>query len=228
MLGRIATHHVIFLSLCILSAVQGNTEIANIKAVRSEITVRQPPTAWPILSPASPEITSTLTPVPLNTWQDVCSEEDLTCPHDLWTVLDLDHSAWERFSKFTLRVSLPANHPADCVIDVFRPSELPFPTTPPKDVSAEGDLGTRLQYARIRLKDIGIRTPPFTYSRSDAVPFTVVLEPLYFGVLPASVVPVLGFLLPVVAVAWLVVVPRVHRYLSSVAADVQHSKQKSD
>lgn len=60
------------------------------------------------------------------------------------------------------------------------------------------------------------------------MPFNIILEPLYFGVLPASVVPVLVFLLPVVAVAWLIVAPRAHRFLVSVAEDVQHSKYKSD
>lgn len=31
-----------------------------------------------------------------------------SCPHQLWTILDLDSHKWAHFSRFTLRVSWPA------------------------------------------------------------------------------------------------------------------------
>lgn len=50
--------------------------------------------------------------------------------------------------------------------------------------------------------------------------FMIILEPLYFGVLPASVIPVLLFLIPVVLFSVLFVAPRVHAYLHKVAGEV--------
>lgn len=87
---------------------------------------------------------------------------------------------------------------------------------------------TRLQYARIRLVDTGVRPAPFAHTAAPAVPFTIILEPLFFGILPASVAPTLCFLLPIVIVAWAVVVPRVHRYLRAVAEDIREERLKSE
>lgn len=77
---------------------------------------------------------------------------------------------------------------------------------------------TRRKYARIRLVDTGVRTPTRNPAAKRApVPFTVILEPLHFGVLPSSVVPTLLCLLPVVACAALMVAP-INRYLERIAA----------
>jgi hypothetical protein len=79
---------------------------------------------------------------------------------------------------------------------------------------------TRRKYARIRLVDTGIRTPlPHNQHKiieSAPVPFIVILEPLYFGVLPATVIPTLFFLVPVLAVAALAV-PLINTYLADLA-----------
>lgn len=49
------------------------------------------------------------------------------------------------------------------------------------------------------------------------VPFILILEPLYFGVLPESTIPVLYFLIPVVLLAGLAV-PRANKYLAEIAS----------
>jgi hypothetical protein len=87
---------------------------------------------------------------------------------------------------------------------------------------------TRTKYARIRLVDIGIRTPTAEYKalllqgpiNPTPVPFMIILEPLYLGILPATVVPSVGLLILVAVVAGLAV-PRVNRYLQEVAVQVR-------
>lgn len=85
---------------------------------------------------------------------------------------------------------------------------------------------TRRQYARIRLVDTGVRTPSLHPSHSAttsfpaAVPFVVTLEPLYLGVLPASVVPVLAFLVPLIIIASMMVSP-VHLFLQGLATQAR-------
>lgn len=45
------------------------------------------------------------------------------------------------------------------------------------------------------------------------MPFVIILEPLYLGVLPATLLPTIGFLIPIVLAAVLLVVPWVIAYL---------------
>jgi hypothetical protein len=93
---------------------------------------------------------------------------------------------------------------------------------------------TRTKYARIRVVDIGIRTPTAEYKallrqgpiKPTPVPFMLILEPLYLGVLPATVVPSVGALILVAVVAGLAV-PRVNRYLQEVAAQVRQEASDS-
>ena len=83
------------------------------------------------------------------------------------------------------------------------------------------DSKTRRKYARIRLVDTGIVSPSVTTHPNALVPFIVRLEPLYLGVIPASVFPVLVFLVLVVAFAVIVMVPRIQVYLAKVADDAR-------
>ena len=76
-------------------------------------------------------------------------------------------------------------------------------------------------YARIRLVDTGVRPPSETSVETKPTPFNIILEPLYLGVLPASMLPVLLFLAPVLLFASCFVVPRIHGYLRKVANDVR-------
>jgi hypothetical protein len=84
---------------------------------------------------------------------------------------------------------------------------------PPKTVSRL----TRVKHARISVENAGVLTPgnPIQATPSD-VPFILKLEPLYFGLLPASILPFVFVLGAVLLVASLGV-PRIHRYLQRIA-----------
>ena len=120
-------------------------------------------------------------------------------------------------------------YPADFSIQILSPAELKtrldLNSTALHPDSASPQ--TRLKYARIRLVDTGIRAPSSGSAPNPPVPFIVRLEPLYLGILPASVLPVLLFLLPVVAFAALVMAPRIHRYLAAVAGDAKRDLMES-
>ena len=69
----------------------------------------------------------------------------------------------------------------------------------------------------------GVFTPsPQNANRTiEPVPFIVLVEPLYLGVLPTSLVPTLAFLLAVVTAADFVVLPRVNRIVFAAAEQVK-------
>ena len=85
---------------------------------------------------------------------------------------------------------------------------------------------TRRTYARIRVVDTGVLTPASpagdnTTITAEPVSFIVTLEPLYFGVLPGSVVPTVIMLVVVAAVAATFVVPVVSRHLTKIAESMR-------
>jgi len=73
---------------------------------------------------------------------------------------------------------------------------------------------TRLRYARIRVADAGVLTPtpdhpPSATRAVEPIPFVLVLEPLYLGILPASLLPTLCFFVPLllgaaIATPWII------------------------
>jgi hypothetical protein len=80
---------------------------------------------------------------------------------------------------------------------------------------------TRRKYARIRVVDTGVLTPTpggllSNTTTTRPVPFNLILEPLFLGILPASVVPVLLFSLPILLLAGLAI-PRAIAYLERLA-----------
>jgi hypothetical protein len=87
---------------------------------------------------------------------------------------------------------------------------------------------TRIKYARVRVVDTGVRAPTAEYKalllqgpiKPTPVPFMLILEPLYFGIIPATVVPTIG-LLVVVAIAAGLALPMVNRYMQDIAAQVR-------
>jgi hypothetical protein len=87
---------------------------------------------------------------------------------------------------------------------------------------------TRRQYARIRLADTGVRVPALANTTAEAVPFMIILEPLYFTILPASVVPTLLFLIPVVLTASIFVFPRIYSYLHDIVRAIQKESTGSN
>jgi len=198
---------------------------------RSESSVVSPTitSTWPVISPEEPEHVLSVMPAPLGTnMNDLCSGDwAMSCPHAVWLTLDLNRPSWLDYHKFTLRVSWAAFNPADFYLNVYSSLELHAylqrhnPSLVHDHHLEKMSSTTRRMFARIALIDAGVRTPPTNVTSPDTVPFIVLVEPLYFGVLPKSVVPILLFLVPVVGVAWFVVVPFVHGYLSQQARQIR-------
>ncbi|KDQ62931.1 hypothetical protein JAAARDRAFT_28899 [Jaapia argillacea MUCL 33604] len=190
-----------------------NTEIVNFSVqLEDNLAV---PGVWPSLHYGHSEEQWTGQPAPLQlTEQHICKPAHLfsplgmipgrtSCSHEIWTMLDLDQETWRNFSKFTLRISYPASSPTEFSIKIFSPSELHNEISTPSSMynstlKIPGSPSmTRRKYARIRLSHTGVsigspQPPPVT--------FNVILEPLYFQVLPASVIPILSFLVPLVVI----------------------------
>ncbi|KAI0313219.1 hypothetical protein OF83DRAFT_573168 [Amylostereum chailletii] len=191
--------------------VTANTEIINFSATSSphiDIPHLRPNlTSWPVYRSSSNEHQFLLDPAPLDTPLDHICEPHGTdpCPYELWTTLDLDDDGWTRYDRFTLRISWPASSPADFSMTLYTPTELadyfPHPSTSSR---ASSNLTTRRQYARIRVVHTGVRPPSQRDLASPPVPFILLLEPLYLGVLPASVALVLAFFALLIPVAWMV------------------------
>ncbi|KAG6841576.1 hypothetical protein C0991_009611 [Blastosporella zonata] len=217
------------LSLCALA----NTEVINFhisELYNDEISFAS---TWPMLNHTHNEHEWTMIPSPFGTpMSDVCSSQNSAklkmakhpCPYELWLVLDLTHD-WATYSSFTLRLSWPAHYPTDFSLHIFDPESLSiyFGLPAPQNSHVRPPSQTRRRYARIRLVDTGILTPSTPSTKPDSpapVPFILVLEPLYFGVLPPSVVPVLGYIAIVSLFAWMSV-PRIIKYLEMIAVEAR-------
>ncbi|KAI0066652.1 hypothetical protein BV25DRAFT_1820692 [Artomyces pyxidatus] len=215
-----------------------NTEIVNFEVSFNEDLFFPHTSNWTVFKPGAHEQPWTLLPAPLHTLLDAVCEKDvatervLNCSHELWLVLDLDDANWRTYSKFTLRISWPASSPVDFSIRLYTPSDYqtyltgqPSRRTDPSHSSASSVPQTRRRYVRVRAVDTGVRTPSHasdntSSSTADQVSFIVIAEPLYFGVFPASVSPVLVWLAVIVGVASMIV-PTVNRYLGRIAAMAQ-------
>jgi len=94
----------------------------------------------------------------------------------------------------------------------------------------QGPRKTRRKYARIQMVHTGVLTPAingFTRAFNETsryeVPFVITLEPLYFGVLPSSLVPVVLTVLAIL-VAGLPIARRIHRYLEGIAQQAKEEE----
>lgn len=87
--------------------------------------------------------------------------------------------------------------------------------------SSQGDSTTRIRYVRVRAVDVGVPKPkpkPYVQPKdadanvdtdpqlircnvSKSVPFVIILEPLYWGILPASQLLTVSFLVTLLMVA---------------------------
>lgn len=85
---------------------------------------------------------------------------------------------------------------------------------------------SRNRYARIRLVDTGVLTPSDHARAVDRIPFNVIVEPLYFGVLPASTAPTLAFILALI-LATATLVPTAISWADTIALDLR-TRQKAD
>ncbi|PFH49789.1 hypothetical protein AMATHDRAFT_4554 [Amanita thiersii Skay4041] len=184
-----------------------NTEIVNFAFSDSLQQLPFPaPLEWPILSQQQAEHIFNVTPAPSFTACDI--DDHTTCPYQVWAVLNAGGATWSAYSKFTLRISWPAMFPTDFSIRLF---------------SSQAD--PRTKYARIRIVFDGVFTPanngthPFLPYRTtndeelQSVPFFLNFEPLYFGVLPASMLPVVVVLVVASLFAYKFIVPPIERFI---------------
>ena len=93
---------------------------------------------------------------------------------------------------------------------------------------------TRRKYARIQMVHTGVLTPAihnFTRSFNETsrynVPFVITLEPLHFGVLPSSVVPVVLSILAILVVG-IPISRKVHRYLEGIAQQAKEELAEAE
>ncbi|KAF8079138.1 hypothetical protein FPV67DRAFT_98729 [Lyophyllum atratum] len=226
-----------FLLLCFSLHVLANTEIVNFSVSEDYNTAVAFASKWPRLNNTHNEREWTILPAPLGTpLRQVCGHGSHalkayghSCPHELWMVLDLTRD-WTTYSSFTLRLSWPASHPADFSIQIhdFETLSAHFGVAlqPTQDTTAHKPPQ---RYARIRAVDRGVLAPTPKSHATDtkpavsfplSVPFIVVLEPLYFGVLPASVLPVLAYIL-LACIASYFAVPKITRHLNGIAAQAK-------
>ncbi|KAG5642390.1 hypothetical protein DXG03_002848 [Asterophora parasitica] len=217
--------------LCFALHVFANTEIVNFRVSEAREVDFPFTNQWPRLNYTHNDLEWDIRPAAYATpLKEVC--EDKTpdaldpCPHELWILLDLRRD-WSTYSSFTLRLSWPASYPADFSIQLYDPQALlnHFGVDPAqhRHLPTESNSRRRYRYARIRLVDTGVLTPRSSSSDGSKpvpVPFIITLEPLYFRVLPPSVLPVLGFIAVACIVAGLAV-PKIHKYLNSVAVQAK-------
>ncbi|KAJ8509226.1 hypothetical protein ONZ45_g8583 [Pleurotus djamor] len=217
-----------------------NTEIRNfqVDATSDPVSVVLPASIsqWHSLDFVSNEKELGLLPARFGTFlSSVCETEvDVTkptvnspygCPHELFLVLNLDANAWRKYNAYVLRLSWSTSYPAKFDIQILSASMLAELLETNPNHTWKGNpqkvfkISTRTRYVRIRVVDTGVVTPkpgPTSSPLQAAVPFTLILEPLYFGFLPASVTPILLLVLPVIASAF-IIIPKLLVYFESLA-----------
>ncbi|CDO74839.1 hypothetical protein BN946_scf185022.g9 [Trametes cinnabarina] len=216
------------------ASVLANTEIINLDASPVP-SVSLPETLdWPLLEPSNAQMLLRVQPAPVDTpvtmlCEPLSRDTLRECDHETWLKLSLDAPPWTSSSKFTLRISWPAMHPVEFFIDVYSPESLSTllhgrERAQNKPTSDPDPSLTRQRFARIRVIHGGVFTPSSTNVNGtiDAVPFIIAVEPLYLGVLPASLAPTVVFLVVLATVAGFVVYPRIYNYLFAVAERVRN------
>jgi len=213
--------HFFLTAFWLVLPVSANTEIANIEASEhlSTLFASKISHSWPALDPSLNERRWEVLPAPLHTPPTLVCRDNLwhDCPHDLWLVFNLDHPQWTRFSKFTFRISWPASSPTDFHIHIYTPSQIErLLDTSTNVTSIPPNTRTRNLYAKIRLIDTGVPTPSSHPPPIQTVAFLAILEPLYFGLIPQSLVPTVLFLIPVILLSGFFVFPKILAYLEGV------------
>ncbi|PPR02351.1 hypothetical protein CVT24_011695 [Panaeolus cyanescens] len=143
------------------------------------------------------------------------TDEEHVCPHELWVVLDTEAPKWSGYTKFTLRASWPAYQPTNVFMDIFDPVEL----TNSASRADATSMTTRNKYARLRFVHTGVLSPSHASDDDTArylVSLHLILEPLLFGVLPQSVLPVVISILVILACG-IPISRRISDYLQKVA-----------
>lgn len=242
MFGRSSFAASCIFSLFLCNGVAANTEIINfISDLQRSVELPQVGN-WATLNSSHNERRWAIQPAPLGTpLREVCEADKeitptspSTCPHELWVRLNLDDTIWRSYRAFTLRLSWAASTPADFLIELYSPEtvstffagqhqrQITLAENAPSFREGPPFPITRTKYARIRVVDTGVPTPQIQLGRPNPrlsgqvvepnVHFILILEPLYWGVLPASQLPTVCFLIPVLLAAAMAV-PRVLAYL---------------
>ena len=107
-------------------------------------------------------------------------------------------------------------HPTDVFMEVFEPSSLAsFEST-----RLPGEYMSRRKYARIQLAHTGVLTPssePIDDASIREVSISLTLEPLHFGFLPGSVIPVV-FAISMSIVLGIQLASRINRFLRPISS----------
>ncbi|KAF7302991.1 hypothetical protein MKEN_01262000 [Mycena kentingensis (nom. inval.)] len=184
-----------------------------------------------------------ISPAPLGT-----PLPDVKAPHERWFVLDLPARGSK---MWTLRLSYAASSPADYAIAIFSPLDAfaALGVPPPRTKASTPPTSTRRKYARIRAVHAGVRTPPFSYppgswaewfyswyfprfyfhnthpgvvaEEDGEMWFVLTLEPLLFGVLPASLAPMAAFCVLLLAGMGYAVLPPILAVLEGIAEEAR-------
>lgn len=130
--------------------------------------------------------------------------------------------------NYVSRRVVHSQFPSDFSIQIYNPESLATHFGSAQSSDTSSIAMTRTKYARVRVVDVGIRTPTAEYKalllqgpiKPTPVPFMLILEPLYFGILPATLVPTVGLLVLVAIMAGLAF-PTVNRYIQDIAAQAR-------
>lgn len=111
-------------------------------------------------------------------------------------------------------------HPCDIYLKIYDPMQVA-----PQQWHHQPLHSTRNKYVHVYAVSTGVPTPSptgedMTWLRREPIPLTLVLEPLLFGVLPQSVLPVVLVMVGAIGVA-LALLPYVLRYYDPILVDVR-------
>ena len=162
-------------------------------------------------------------------WLSFCSTISLSRTFETPSVLTL------RFTRCGAPF-LSTQHPFDFQLEAYTPQEYAlkagFDMTRIADIPPNHPK-TRNVYARVRPINTGVLAPwaqraiTLNQTRSQAmrnygkVEFITILEPLRFGGIPETLLPTIGFLVPLVLVAGFVVFPRIQAYTAGIAREAR-------
>ncbi|KAL5640594.1 hypothetical protein ACGC1H_001165 [Rhizoctonia solani] len=202
-------------TLCVMTfsrfgLVFGNTEILNFDSALSLDVPGLNASQLSIDSRSSTRLLSLELAPHQAAWSDICDGVS-DCPYEVFVKLDLEKShnglvlGDKEKPKYSLRISSTPSPPAQFKVEVLTPREVYGITAkragPIPQVQDTQNLPlTRTMYARIRARDAGVLVPhemtwhifpPLVPRPSSRAYFHLILDPLLFGFIPKSVVPVI-------------------------------------
>ncbi|KZV69976.1 hypothetical protein PENSPDRAFT_752901 [Peniophora sp. CONT] len=176
--------------LGMISGILANTEIRNIKAGLSpDADVGGWADSWPVLDSRVQETLLALDQC--SHLRDKAESVGSGCVEDAWVMLDFDDPAWAKYDAFTVKVSNPASVPVDIEMELLPPFHLPIQ----RAIASATDARlppTRRQYAHVWYTLSSTPSPLLKSDNATSIPFNLAVEPLFLGVVPLSVVPLVA------------------------------------